>query len=158
MKHITTLALLLGAFAFANEIKMKEVNDLIYYGNKKIVVVDKKDLGEYITTESGESLRIARLNGVMVDNFDNFKKAIVKNNSKQVFFDADIGIVNLLLITRYVFKNNIENDYYFALRPLLVKEAEKHTKIDQVEFKRGAMKMNIDIAGAMLRDIQSIIK
>jgi hypothetical protein len=161
MKYILLIAFILFCQSNANELKLNEINKLVNHENKKILVVNKSELNNYITSEeqikkeqikkSEEIMAEKKIDPIIIDTYNKYITHLKDSNKK-----LNLNIMDLLYSTRYVFENSIQNKHYKELRDLLLIEAKKYQEIDYDFFKDAVYNMNLKTANELINAIKGI--
>lgn len=176
-----TLILLIAIISmYANEdVKtMKTLKKMIEYDRKKVVIINKDDLANYIESQKQSKViknasdNIQKVDSPVERNFmivekeqPKVKKRVIKtitNYDEYVEFidNKDIDkiykmvFIDNLKAVKYVYENGLEGEHYSYLKAGLIKDVDKYNFIDKIAFTDALNNMDIDVISEILNDLK----
>lgn len=171
--NIVMLSVLVSNMLFAdNTLKMKNVDSII--NNKQAVLIDKKNLHNFIVNSSKEN-NVGTISNVnlAVENVV-LEKQIIKeesiNNQNGNYFliqnktdfinninesnkQYKLNLLEALSITKYLYDNNLQKKYYPIIKALIIKDSKNYKQIDEITFNYDIEYMTASVAEKMINEI-----
>lgn len=154
------LASLFGSFLYGEKVNIKEINKLIDYENKNIVIVDKSKVNNYLAKEEKTVVSKKELmqkeQKAKVLTITSIEEYILNINSINTK-TYNLNIMDLLLATEYVFTKKIQSKHYPELKKLLLIEGKKYHELDYSFYSDAVKNMNLEIAKELIEVVKGNI-